>query len=120
MKRMLLLLIGLAGASATVAQDGTPPPEWLRSKIAAYQTHPPTQPPRTVLRTRYLGKPAYYVPPVCCDIPSELYGEDGALLCYPSGGFAGGDGRCPTFSIAATPPTVVWRDSRSASAPRAK
>lgn len=120
MKRGLPLLFSVAVASSAAADDAKSPPEWLRAKIAAYQAQMPTRPPRAVLRTRYLGKPAYYVPPVCCDIPSELYADDGALLCHPSGGFAGGDGRCPTFSIAATPPTVVWRDSRAASSPRAK
>jgi hypothetical protein len=115
----LLFLVGFAVAGVAGAQDAQPP-EWLRAKIAAYESHPPTRPPRAVLRTRYLGKAAYYVPPVCCDIPSELYDDAGSLLCYPSGGFAGGDGRCPTFSIAASPPAVVWRDSRGASAPRQK
>jgi len=114
MKRTSPLVFCVAVAGAAAADDAKPPPEWLRAKIAAYQSQPPTRPPRAVMRTRYLGKPAYYVPPVCCDIPSELYADDGALLCYPSGGFAGGDGRCPTFSIAATPPAVVWRDSRAA------
>jgi hypothetical protein len=120
MKRTLCLLVCVAVAGAVRADDAKQAPEWLRAKIAGYESQAPTRPPRAVMRTRYLGKPAYYVPPVCCDIPSELYADDGALLCYPSGGFAGGDGRCPTFSIAATPPTVVWRDSRAASSPRAK
>ena len=121
MSRMPLLLIALAGASAfAAAEDDTRTPQWLRAKIATYESQRPTRPPRVVLRTSYLGKPAYYVPPVCCDIPSELYGEDGTLLCYPSGGFAGGDGRCPTFSVAATPPSLIWRDVRAASAPGPK
>ena len=120
MNRLLLVLVNVLAASLTWAEDGSAYPEWLRAKIVAYQASPPTSPPRSVLRTSYLGKTAYYVPPVCCDIPSELYADDGTLICRPSGGFAGGDGRCPGFLTAPAPSTVVWRDSRiiSASAPR--
>lgn len=47
--------------------------------------------------TTYKGRPAYYFPPKCCDIPSQLLDEHHKLICYPSGGFAGGDGKCPQF-----------------------
>jgi hypothetical protein len=50
-----------------------------------------------VFRTTYRGRLAYYIPPRCCDIPSQLYDEHGTLICYPHGGFAGGDGRCLSF-----------------------
>lgn len=84
---------------------------WLQSKISEYERLAPGNPPRAILRTTYEGKTVYYVTPTCCDIPSELYDERGALLCYPSGGFAGGDGRCPAFTLAASA-SAVWRDQR--------
>ena len=60
----------------------------------------------------YQGKAAYYVSSACCDIPSELYDATGSLVCYPDGGFAGGDGRCPSFTFLANTVSVVWRDDR--------
>jgi hypothetical protein len=73
---------------------------WLQIKIWDYQSKPVSNPPRSVIKTIFEGKPVYYVPAVCCDIPSELYAEDGALLCYPSGGFTGaGDGKCSRFKL---------------------
>jgi hypothetical protein len=73
---------------------------WLQVKIWEYQSQPVSSPPRSVVKATFEGKTVYYVPAVCCDIPSELYAEDGALICYPSGGITGnGDGKCPKFRI---------------------
>lgn len=105
---VLLLCAVAAGAGETVEL-----PQWLRSKIADYEKLAVSSPPRTVFRTEHEGRTVYYVPPACCDIPSELYAQDGTLLCYPDGGFAGGDGRCPTFNVLTRVPAVVWRDSRT-------
>lgn len=78
-------------ANSSVTLDTTLP--WLQAKIWEYQSRPVSSPARSVVKTTFEGKVVYYVPPVCCDIPSELYGEDGKLMCYPSGGFTGaGDG----------------------------
>ena len=114
MKSVISLLLLLRLAATAAAQDAAPAPRppWLDQKIAGYQKLPPFSPPRSILRAKYAGKPAYYVSPACCDIPSELYDEGGSLLCYPDGGFAGGDGRCPSFSFVDNPPSVVWRDDR--------
>ncbi|MGI9025330.1 MAG: DUF6970 domain-containing protein [Burkholderiaceae bacterium] len=104
-----LILVSNAGC----AQQPPAPaiPEWLQAKIAEYQRLPPSNPPRQIVRTTHEGRTVYYVFPTCCDIPSELYDEEGRLLCRPSGGFAGGDGRCPSFTFA-NAMTPVWRDSR--------
>ena len=104
-----LTILHVACAFA-VESDRAP---WLQSKISEYERLAPANPPRAILRGTYQGKTVYYVTPTCCDIPSELYDERGALLCYPSGGFAGGDGRCRTFSLPASAP-AVWRDLRRA------
>jgi hypothetical protein len=88
---------------------------WLQIKIWEYQSKPVSNPPRSVIKTIFEGKPVYYVPAVCCDIPSELYAESGTLMCYPSGGFTGaGDGKCPRFKLEYldTKNTIVWTDKR--------
>jgi hypothetical protein len=92
---------------------------WLQVKIWEYQSQPVSNPARSIVKTTFEGKPVYYVPPVCCDIPSELYAEDGKLLCYPGGGFTGaGDGKCPKFkaeyldNTKDTKTNIVWEDKR--------
>ncbi len=104
--------------------DNTVP--WLQAKIWDYQSKPVSSPPRSVIKTMFEGKPVYYVPPVCCDIPSELYAEDGTLMCYPSGGFTGaGDGKCPRFKLEYegvslnkdNKNSMVWQDKRKPAAP---
>jgi hypothetical protein len=92
---------------------------WLQIKIWDYQSNPVSNPPRSVIKTTFEGKPVYYVPPVCCDIPSELYADDGKLICYPSGGFTGaGDGKCPKFKleyldlVKDNKTSIVWQDKR--------
>ncbi len=96
---------------------------WLQAKIWEYQSRAISNPPRSVIKTTFEGKPVYYVPPVCCDIPSELYAEDGKLMCYPSGGFAGaGDLKCPKFrieysdNIKDNKTSIVWQDKRKPAA----
>lgn len=90
-------------------------PAWLTGKIAGYESAPISNPPRSIHRAGWKGATVYYVPPVCCDIPSEVYDEKGALLCYASGGFAGGDGRCPGFSTEGM--TLLWQDPRGPATP---
>jgi hypothetical protein len=96
---------------------------WLQMKIWDYQSKPVSNPPRSVIKTTFEGKPVYYVPAVCCDIPSELYADDGELICYPSGGFTGaGDGKCAAFKLEYLDNkeenkkdkkiNIVWKDKR--------
>ena len=92
---------------------------WLQAKIWDFQSRPVSNPARSVIKTTFEGKPVYYVPPVCCDIPSELYAEDGKLICYPSGGFTGaGDLKCPKFRIEYSDnvkdnkTNLIWQDKR--------
>ena len=92
---------------------------WLQAKIWDYQSRQVSNPPRSVIKTTFEGKSVYYVPPVCCDIPSELYAEDGTLMCYPSGGFTGaGDLKCPKFKleypdyVKHNKTSLVWQDKR--------
>lgn len=97
--------------------DTTSP--WLQVKIWDYQSNPVSNPPRIIVKTTFEGKPVYYVAAVCCDIPSELYAEDGTLICYPSGGITGnGDGKCPKFrieyleNIKTAKNNIIWEDKR--------
>jgi ABC-type amino acid transport substrate-binding protein len=92
---------------------------WLQVKIWDYQSRQAVNPPRKIIKTTFEGKPVYYVPPVCCNIPSELYAEDGTLICYPSGGFTGaGDGKCPKFKleyvdlVKDNKTSIIWEDKR--------
>lgn len=96
MNLKITFLIFILLSSASIAQGETNTPIWLKSKIEAYQK---SHPLINATKTEYNNKVAYYIPPRCCDIPSELYDENGKLICYPSGGFAGGDGKCPTFGL---------------------
>ena len=106
----LVYLYGTISVWHTLAEPAQP--AWLRARIAQFEQLPPANPPRAVLRTTYAGLPAYFVTETCCDIPGELYDEAGQLLCYPTGGFAGGDGRCPSFALPPNSP-VLWRDGRA-------
>ena len=116
-------------ATTSAKLDTTLP--WLQIKIWDYQSKPVSNPPRSIIKTTYEGKPVYYLPPVCCDIPSELYAEDGKLICYPSGGITGnGDGKCTKFRFEYldnskdiknnnknnkdNKNTIVWEDKRKA------
>ena len=94
---------GQTGQPGHTGQPGqTGKPVWMQSKIAEYKRLPPFRPPRSVVATLHEGRNVYYVSSACCDIPSELYDEQGTLLCYPDGGFAGGDGRCRSFCLVVT------------------
>lgn len=92
--KVLFLLLPLMMSLNSNAQEHIEPPGWLINKIDTYQKlHPYIQ----AQLTKYNGKVAWYIPPRCCDIPSELYDETGKLICHPEGGLAGADGNCPSF-----------------------
>jgi hypothetical protein len=113
--RAQIVAAALAASSligACAAADGDAAPAWIRERAAQLEALPAGRPPRALYRAQLDGKPIYYLTPTCCDIPSELYDADGKLLCYPSGGFAGGDGRCPGFVGDEKRMRLVWRDKR--------
>lgn len=95
LNNLKLVFLLSAFSVVAVAQDQLNMPVWLKNKMDVYQK---SHPNITVQLTTYHGKPVYYVPARCCDIPSELYDETGHLICHPDGGFAGGDGKCPSFT----------------------
>lgn len=115
--RRVALLLSVAGASGCATQ-----PAWLAARIAELERLPPANPPREIYRLEYQGRVAYLLTPTCCDIPAELHEESGELICYPYGGFAGSDPRCPDVTALRTS-APVWRDPRAAkrtAGPRAR
>ena len=104
-----------APAAATISkpQLNTTVP-WLQVKIWEFQSQPVANPPRVVSKSVYEGKTVYYISAACCDIPSQLFDEDGKLICYPSGGIAGGgDGKCKQFVLDKPAMSTVWQDTRA-------
>ena len=111
----------LPGCRARSADDARPAagvradaPAWLAQLIRQMERDPVANPPASVVRYQYKGRTVYYVPPRCCDVPSDLYDADGRLLCHPEGGITGrGDGRCPDFPAERADERVIWRDRRT-------
>ncbi len=110
----LALAAGLAPACSHDFPAITEPvPSWLAVLIRGFEGQPVADPPLYVARYEYQGQVVYYVPPRCCDIPSDLYDSSGRILCHPDGGFSGaGDGRCPNFFTQRTNEKIIWRDPR--------
>jgi hypothetical protein len=90
-----LIFITLLLSSAANAQDQGNMPLWLKGKLELYKR---SHPDISAQVTEYNGEIAYYIPLRCCDIPSELYDQNGKIICHPNGGFTGGDGKCQSFS----------------------
>jgi hypothetical protein len=94
----------------TPAVAGAPAPDvpdWLAARIRA-PTAPAGNAPAWIAKYEYGGRTVYYLPPRCCDIPSELYDAAGTLLCRPDGGFVDGDDRCPDFLTERRGGEIVW------------
>lgn len=111
----VLLALGLSAAcTAERPVDGEPLPDWLTVLIQQLESQPVANPPAFIARYEYKGEVVYYLPPRCCDIPSNLYNARGTIVCHPDGGFTGaGDGRCADFFAARKNAKVVWRDPRA-------
>ena len=98
------------GACGGTAPEANPP--WLLRLIEAQMAEPVANPPAYLARQKYEAGVFYYLPPRCCDIWSELYDTQGALVCHPDGGITGGgDGNCPELG-ALLSEEIVWRDPR--------
>jgi len=106
----VMLFAASSGASASgVESQGTPElPSWLLEKLVSPEVQNKAGKRSAAYRTTYKGATVYFLPPICCDIPSAVYSEQGTLVCQPSGGFAGGDSRCPGFDLAPKSMARVW------------
>lgn len=88
-------------------------PEWLSEIIRQIEAGPVSGSPGVITSYEYKGQLVYYMPQMCCDIPSTLWDANGYFLCSPDGGIGGsGDGRCPDFFQERTNEIIVWRDPR--------
>jgi hypothetical protein len=104
-----------AVALCMCACGGTTPevqPPWLQQLIERQMAEPVANPPAFIARQEYASGVYYFLPSRCCDIWSDLYDADGALVCHPDGGITGaGDGNCPELG-AMLSEEIVWRDPR--------
>jgi len=110
----LLLAAGLSAACTTEKSAGSDP-EWLTALIQELESQPVANPPAFIARYDYRGQAVYYLPPRCCDIPSDVYSADGTIICHADGGLDGaGDGRCSDFFSSRKNEKIIWRDPRAA------
>ena len=110
--RSFFLAVALSVACARETSV-SPHPGWLTALIQTLESQPVANPPAFIARYDYQGETVYYLPPRCCDIPSNVYSAAGTIICHADGGLSGGgDGRCSDFFTARMNETVIWRDSR--------
>lgn len=108
MLKLILLTAILTVAGGLVACNEEPVSAAIAELIASYELNP-TESPHQVWRYEIEGRAVYYMPPRCCDIYSELYDDNGVLLCHPDGGITGsGDGRCPYFVQEGKKRILIW------------
>lgn len=107
---VFLLLITGACTKEDIPSDT---PACIKEKIEQMQKDPVTNPPREVWRYTFNNQTVYYIPPMCCDIPSILYDAQCNVICSPDGGISGsGDGKCPDFFEKRKNEKLIWRDVR--------
>ena len=69
-------------------------PACIQETIRQIQSEPVTNPASSVWQYTYKGKTVYFIPSICCDIPSRLIDTECKLICNPDGGFTGkGEGK---------------------------
>ena len=69
--------------------------KWVKQQIRAYEMPTNEVVSKVTRKVMYADQPVYLIPSPCCDKYDYLYDSRGAILCAPSGGFAGrGDGSC--------------------------
>lgn len=114
MKPWIIFVCAVSSSLAgCTAEPAVAMPAFVDQHISRMKTEPVANPPASVWRYQYKGVVVYYIPPKCCDVPSDLYTEDGRLLCSPDGGLTGrGDGKCPDFFDTRTEGELVWADTR--------
>ncbi len=110
----LVLTLFLIQVSGCAKKEATVVPVCVSDLIKEIEAEPVSNPPRSVWQYLYKGEIVYYIPSICCDIPSRLLGADCKLICNPDGGFAGtGDGKCKDFFTTRTKEKLIWQDKRS-------
>ncbi|AXE19522.1 hypothetical protein DR864_18150 [Runella rosea] len=107
---LFLLLITGACTKEDIPSDT---PACIKEKIEQMKKDAVTNPPREVWQYTFNNQTVYYIPPMCCDVFSELYDAQCNLICHPDGGITGmGDGKCPDFFEKRKNEKLIWRDDR--------
>lgn len=93
--------------------DTTARPGWLETRIQNLSTEPRQNPPARIMRYRFEGQVVYYETLGGGDQYSNLYDQNGKIICHPEGGITGkGDGNCRYFTKRRTEERLVWQDAR--------
>lgn len=93
--------------------DTTARPGWLEARIQKLSAERRQNPPARIMRYRYEDQVVYYETLGGGDQYSNLYDQNGKLVCHPEGGITGkGDGNCRYFTKRRTEERLVWQDSR--------
>ncbi|MFH1004578.1 MAG: hypothetical protein V1781_03660 [Bacteroidota bacterium] len=88
-------------------------PACIKKEIRKIKSDKVRNPPASVWQYDYNGQTVYYIPPYCCDIPSQLFDNDCNQICSPDGGLSGaGDGKCPDFFSQRKNEKLIWQDDR--------
>ncbi len=96
-----IVLLGCSSGDV-VRHVGPYSARWVRQQIDAYEMPTSEAVSQVTRKVIYADKPGYLIPSPCCDKVDYLYDSRGAIVCAPSGGFAGrGDGSSPEASRAA-------------------
>lgn len=110
---LIVLTIFLTNLTGCEKKDALVVPTCVSEVIREIESEPVSNPKRSVWQYIYKGKMVYFVPSICCDIPSRLLDGDCKLICNPDGGFTGiGDGKCTDFFATRTNEKLIWEDQR--------
>jgi hypothetical protein len=110
---LIVLSLFFTQFSGCYKREASVIPVCVSELIKQIESEPVSNPPRSVWQYSYKGKVVYYIPSICCDIPSRLVDSDCQLLCNPDGGFTGaGDGKCTDFFTTRTNEKLIWKDTR--------
>lgn len=109
----MTLTAGLTMTSCKKLDVPADTPSCIKRKIRKMKKEGVRNPPGSVWQYDYNGQVVYYIPPHCCDIPSELFDDKCNMICNPDGGITGaGDGKCPNFFSNKTNEKLIWQDDR--------
>lgn len=115
-KIFIVLFLGLVVttfSSCKVLNVPTDTPVCIKLKIREIQLEKVRNPAASVWQYDYNGQTVYYIPPYCCDIPSQLLDVNCIQICSPDGGIAGtGDGKCTDFFTNRKNEKLIWQDDR--------
>ncbi len=107
---LFFLLITGACTKESIPADT---PACIKEKIEQMKKASVSNPPSSVWQYTFNNQTVYYIPPVCCDVFSNLYDDKCNLICHPDGGLSGmGDGKCPDFFEKRKNEKLIWRDDR--------